>query len=750
MEDAAFTTLNRGSRRKAPSSDNTTLQVVLETPAASPTKSQGRTKRERRASSSRNSVMPDPATDEPARKMPPGKDQQTASHSSKAGPPAKPVSPSASSTHDDGAEKQSHPVSNSVVVDLSSPSPRRNSSKRKADTAQASPARKRPADLARQLFGDDEDQDVKPAAAAAAATIAETTPADASTSTTKVDSVLTTRRRTRRAGTQDSQIESQPSSASFTTAFESEQTPQAQVNAAASTSSNATDAASLQLRIRQLELQLAQTKAKAKEHTELITAQHTIFKDLRNQCTCHICIEPAFRPCVLAPCGHVFCINCLCSWFTKPLASEPDPTAGWSEEAIVRYQRARTLKRKKICPSCRTELACPPVEVYLVRDMLEKVDAGLKLSKEANNVDADLAESSAATLDVDDKARSKAQDLPKGAKVWEDIFDQDGPRRIIFDQVDGVARCGSCASEIFDGTCSNPSCAIEYDSQSDYEDLRRGGWDDVGEFDSDLDSLGGEYGPDPEAIRRQLRGNAPLAERLRRFQDRHGPSEDVRRGGARHRLEVPDDFSGITYIDSDDDEHIAQDYTERDRELRRSAGGGRAEVVQTEDEEEEEDEEDEEMDDFIVRDDEEDEIRGASDSGSDVNGVSDEDSEEGDHFLPGPRRGGQAAAIEILSSSDDEGEDEMGGRRGSSIEHRGRRGGRRVVDDDDDDDDEDDGGDSDSEGEDEVMHSESSSDVDVEDEEDTDTERNLGGSTDSSVRRRRTRIIDHDDDDGDE
>ncbi|KAJ1576081.1 hypothetical protein NDA15_000834 [Ustilago hordei] len=650
--------------------------------------------------------------------MAPSKDQQTASHSSKAGPPAKPVSPLTSSTHDDGAEKQSHPVSNSVVVDLSSPSPRRNSSKRKADTAQASPARKRPADLARQLFGDDEDQDVKPAAAAV--TIAETTSADASTSTTKVDSVLTTRRRSRRAGTQDSQIESQPSSASFTTAFESEQTPQAQVNAAASTSSNVTDAASLQLRIRQLELQLAQTKAKAKEHTELITAQHTIFKDLRNQCTCHICIEPAFRPCVLAPCGHVFCINCLCSWFTKPLASEPDPTAGWSEEAIVRYQRARTLKRKKICPSCRTELACPPVEVYLVRDMLEKVDAGLKLSKEANNLDADLAESSAATLNLDDKARSKAQDLPKGAKVWQDIFDQDGPRRIIFDQVDGVARCGSCASEIFDGTCSNPSCAIEYDSQSDYEDLRRRGWDDVGEFDSDLDSLGGEYRPDPEAIRRQSRGNAPLAERLRRFQDRHGPSEHVNRGGARHRLEVPDDFSGITYIDSDDDEHIAQDYTERDRELRRSAGGGRAEVVQTEDEEEEEDEQDEEMDDFIVRDDEEDETRGASDSGSDVNGVSDEDSEEGDHFLPGPRRGRQAAPIEILSSSDGEGEDEMGGKERFN------------------------------EGEDEVMHSESSSDVDVEDEEDTDTERNLGGSTDNSVRRRRTRIIDHDDDDRDE
>lgn len=683
----------------------------------------------------------------------PGKDKQNASHNSTSNPSAKVASYSASPPGDD--EQPARSESSHVAVDLSSPTPDREGRKRKADTAAAepSPTRKRPVDLERQLFDDADDENVEPAAVAIIAGAAST---QASNSATKVesdsvDSVLTSRKRSRRAGTEDSQIESQPSSASFHTAFETDQTPQVNTAAAAASTSNATDAASLQLRIRQLEMQLADSKAKAKQDTELITAQHTIFQDLRGQCICHICLDPSFRPCVLAPCGHVFCINCLRSWFTKPLASEPAPPENWSQAERERYQRSRTLKRKKICPSCRTELACPPVEVYLVRDMLEKVDAGLKLSKEANNVDADLAESSTAILDLDDKARSKAEDLPKGFKVWEDIFDEDGPRRIIFDEVDGVARCGSCGSEIFDGACSNPSCAIEYDSHSDYEDLRRGGWDDVGEFDTDMDSDdGGPYGMGGRSGRY---ANGPLQERLRRFEDRHGRSEDVRRG-AGNRLELPDDFSGITYMDSDGEEHVVEDHTERYREMRRRQGdGGRAEVVLTEDEELEVDEEDEEMDDFIVDDDEGGEMirrrfnRPASSIGSDSEDDSRSNSEE-DDLLPGPRSGGRDAAIEISDSSSQSGseeEEDDDERRSPSVEYRGRgrRAGVRVVDDDEDSE----GRDSESEEQDEVMHSESSGDDDDDEEEEgeSDRERNLGSSTDSSARRRRTRIIDDED-----
>ena len=565
------------------------------------------------------------------------------------------------------------------------------------------PATKPRKDLASELFDDDEEASKQSAPLTdsnKAHNAAPTTANNDAKADPEVELIVPSRKR-RRAASNDSQIESQPSSSSFTTAIEQEDALRP----------SATETASLQLRIRQLEHQLAQAKAKSEESTGIIGAQHAIFQELHGQCICHICLEPSFRPCVLAPCGHVFCIHCLRAWFTKPLASEASAPAHWSEPEIERYQRSRTLKRKKICPSCRTELACPPVEVYLVRDMLEKVDQGLKLSKDADN-DSQRAESSTAILSVDDKVRLRGQDLPKGAKLWQDIFDQDGPRRIIFDEMDGVPRCGSCGAEIFDGTCSNPECSIEYDSNSDYEDLRRRGWDDVDDMDDFDSSQYSEDGVGGGGARRGRR-NGALAERLREFEDRHGRSEALHRG---HRLEVPDDFTGTVYIDSSDNEHIL--------------------------------EEDDEMDDFIVRDDmghdeghhdddrpnSFDQSESEEDMGDDDPRYMDDVDDVDDDFLPGPRRIGRASAIEI---SDDEQDD-----RETSVEYTGHRGRRGVM--------EDDGEDSE---DDEVVVDDSSQGSGghsgSEDEEDDGYGGHLGSSTDSSARRRRARIVDDEDDEED-
>ncbi|CBQ69355.1 conserved hypothetical protein [Sporisorium reilianum SRZ2] len=750
----------RSRRRRTASTDGDGVQVVIPTipPSSSSTKSSSRAKRERKPSSSRDHITPPPPApaDEPPRKMrlrsssSPGKGSDAtaqatqatkqdatdaATTSDKASPSSSSSSRSAKSAQTDAGGAASEKVSPSKS--------KATSSKAKARSARkTSPATKSSEDLASELFADDGDDDKEAKTWAVAAdkkadTAPTTTASSDAQAGTQVEVVIPSRKR-RRADSGDSQIESQPSSSSYTTAVDGE-----------SVRTNATDAASLQLRIRQLEHQLAQSKAKAEQSAGVVGAQHSIFKELHGQCICHICLEPSFRPCVLAPCGHVFCIHCLRAWFTKPLASEADPPSSWTQDEIDRYQRSRTLKRKKICPSCRTELACPPVEVFLVRDMLEKVDQGLLLSKDADD-DSQRAESSTAILSVDDKVRQRGEDLPKGAKLWEDIFDQDGPRRIIFDEVDGVPRCGSCGSEILDGACSNPSCGIEYDSDSDYEGLRRGGWDDVDDFDSDHDSED-EDGDGGGA--RRPRHNGRLADRLADFEARHGRSEGLHRG---HRLELPDDFTGITYIDSSDNEHMVEDYDETGR-LHRMYDAGRRHGYGDDD-----DEDDEEMDDFIVRDDvdeargggedddddDDDEDRpsyfdrsGSEDEGSIRDGypryLDDEaDEEEEDDFLPGPRRGGRGAAIEISDDDDEEGE----GDRESSVEYRGHRGGRsgggrRVVDDDDDDDDE--------------RFSEVESVVSASDEDGGGYGGQLGSSTDSSVRRRRARIVDDDENEDD-
>ncbi|GAK68235.1 uncharacterized protein PAN0_055c6474 [Moesziomyces antarcticus] len=680
--------------------------------SSSTTKSHSRVKRERRSSINRDAVTP-PLSDEARRKVrtrrSPGKD---ASPSTKQNASSKasttqtqehtPPPPAASNSIDHDSND-----SDSNVIEVTKPTRRKAqaaaSSTKNSETKRsgksssaASTATKQSMDLARQLFDDDDEGDQgdkdtkKETTSAAVASTGKRSDAgnshegDASKDASK--STASSRKRSR--------ADSSSSSKSNHPTTEGAR-------------SNAADTVSLQLRIRQLEMQLAETKTQMEQGAGVISQQHTILKELHGQCICHICIEPSFRPCVLAPCGHVFCIHCLRAWFTKPLESEAAPPTGWSQTQIDAFLRARTLKRRKICPSCRTELACPPVEVFLVRDMLEKVDEGLKLSKEAP-LDSDMAESSSAILSADDKVRLKGEDLPKGAKLWADIFSEDGPRRIIYDEVDGVPRCGSCGCEIYDGRCSNPSCEIDYDSLSDYDDFRLPHDDMYEGMDSEDDDGYGDGGG--------ARRNDALGRRLAEFEARHGGTEDVDGDAVRRRSE------------GEDDEHTIMDGVHR----RDSSW---------------DDDDDEEMDDFIVRDADESDYGGYEDedeedfgpandyfhpdydqfgsggrneyhSGSEDAEEWEEAEEEDDDFLPGPRRGGQASAIEI---SDDEGdEDDSGRETGSEVEYAGRgAGGRgRVVKDDDE------GSDSDEE-----MKA-----------------REMGSSGDSALRRRRARIIDDEED----
>ncbi|GAC95944.1 hypothetical protein PHSY_003522 [Pseudozyma hubeiensis SY62] len=751
MADAAPGTRSR--RRRTSSSDDTDVQVIIPVSPSAPAaghRAAARGKRDRKASASRDTTTPPPHEDEPSRKVrfrrSPGKESNAASKddgNKSHEAIAKTVADgdktlgaaAASSSSSSGADAQGEEGSNSLVDGGTAPtagsSTHSSSSTRKASPASA---KRTTRDLASELFDDDDDGDDAGKPEQKGIREAATSDADDAAANGKRAStdpqeclleVVIPRRKRRRASSDSSQAESQPSSSSFTTAVEVEPAR-----------NNATDTASLQLRIRQLEMQLAESKRHAEQSATVVSAQNTIFQEIHGLCVCHICLEPSFRPCVLAPCGHVFCIHCLRSWFTRRADGEATPPESWSREEAERYERSRTLKRKKLCPSCRTELACPPVEVYLIKDMLEKVDHGLELSKDAN-VDEQVAESSTAILSVDDKARLKGEDLPKGAKLWEGIFDQDGPRRIIFDEVDGVPRCGSCASEIFDGACSNPSCGIEYDSHSDYEGLHRAGWDQMDGFDSDQDS--------DEEDRPRPRRNGVLAERLAEFEARHGRSEGLHHRGG-NRLELPDDFTGITYIDSSDNEHLVDERTGRILRPNGLRTGPRGRGS-------DDDEDDEEMDDFIVGDDED--LDGFADSASphiapwhrydghdfDMNSDSEEEDEEGeeDDFLPGPRRYRGGSAIEI---SDEEGSE---GGRESSVEYRGRRGGRRVTDDDSvEEEEEEDDLNSDSEG------SDVPSVQSVSDGEEESRHAGMGSSTDSSVRRRRARIVDDEDEDEDE
>lgn len=560
-------------------------------------------------------------------------------------------------------------------------------------TSRASPTTNAPQNLASQLFSDDSEE-------ASPQQESEISAAN----TTSHDAQASHSRKRRRAGSNCSHLESPPGSASLTAVLEPEQA-----------GNTASDTLSLQLRIRQLELQLAEAKKQAQQSANVASAQSTVLLEMHSLCICHICLEPSFRPCVLAPCGHVFCIHCLRTWFTKLMPDEAPVPSSWSRDEIEQYERARTLKRAKLCPSCRTELACPPVEVYLVRDMLEKVDHALELSKSIQ-LDAHLGESSTAMLSDDDKARLKGQDLPKGDKLWADIFDPDGPRRVIYDQMDGVLRCGKCACEIVEGVCDNIECAIDYCDLEDEWMAQR----NVDDVDSEQDAY-----DDTGATRAER--NAALGVHLANF--------EARGVGAGFGQRVA--FSSVELDDSSDQENMM---SAGSLEPSRSGGARRSAYVYSH----EDSEDDAEMDDFIVRDQDHLDYFDASASASehehepwyerdwdDMDGEEGND-EEDDDFLPGPRALRGESAISI---SDDQDNGDGLSDTDSSVEYRGLRGASRLVRDDED---------ASSHGS--RAHSETHSVQSVHEQvHATKPSGALGSSTDSSARRRRVRILDDDD-----
>lgn len=49
----------------------------------------------------------------------------------------------------------------------------------------------------------------------------------------------------------------------------------------------------------------------------MISSQRDTLSYIYGQCHCTICMELAWRPQALSPCGHVFCARCLVAWFEK-------------------------------------------------------------------------------------------------------------------------------------------------------------------------------------------------------------------------------------------------------------------------------------------------------------------------------------------------------------------------------------------------------------------------------------------------
>lgn len=87
------------------------------------------------------------------------------------------------------------------------------------------------------------------------------------------------------------------------------------------------------------------------------------------------------------------------------------------------------VRRKKVCPSCRTQVVTPPLELWALKGVLDA-----------------LRERSGTQQDV--------RFIQQG--LWEGLFDPATFYHVIRDEDDDVLRCGVCSSEILDGQCTNP------------------------------------------------------------------------------------------------------------------------------------------------------------------------------------------------------------------------------------------------------------------------------------------------------
>ncbi|KAJ7663838.1 hypothetical protein DFH06DRAFT_986592 [Mycena polygramma] len=101
---------------------------------------------------------------------------------------------------------------------------------------------------------------------------------------------------------------------------------------------------------------VATASSKSRKSEELL---QTIESSLQ----CQICIELVSKPNVLAPCGHVFCLECLQQWFR----SAPGESDG---EMDMDTQEQYILHREKSCPCCRATVLRRPVPVFVVKSVV--------------------------------------------------------------------------------------------------------------------------------------------------------------------------------------------------------------------------------------------------------------------------------------------------------------------------------------------------------------------------------------------
>ncbi|KAJ6485616.1 hypothetical protein C8R45DRAFT_1074839 [Mycena sanguinolenta] len=102
---------------------------------------------------------------------------------------------------------------------------------------------------------------------------------------------------------------------------------------------------------------LVAASSKSRESEELL-------KTIESSLQCQICIDLLSKPNVLAPCGHVFCLECLQQWFRSAPGTDSD------DDMDPEDREQYILDREKSCPYCRARVVRRPVPIFMVKSVV--------------------------------------------------------------------------------------------------------------------------------------------------------------------------------------------------------------------------------------------------------------------------------------------------------------------------------------------------------------------------------------------
>ncbi|KAG8942155.1 hypothetical protein FRC04_003845 [Tulasnella sp. 424] len=172
---------------------------------------------------------------------------------------------------------------------------------------------------------------------------------------------------------------------------------------------------------------------------------------------CQICAGVMHKPYALSPCGHVCCLTCLQEWFQSQRDNEDEDGGS---------------RNRKTCPHCRAKIRSRPVQVFVVKAVVEAL--GIEPEEESAPLPGSAPTASAVSAVSDDPWHGIFADADEYGEDDEEVEDY-----YIGHDEDDLDVCEACGADFdLDGYCVGCGAPADFgysDEEEDEEDAASDG-----------------------------------------------------------------------------------------------------------------------------------------------------------------------------------------------------------------------------------------------------------------------------------